>query len=247
MERPVVLSLGGWDPCGGAGLAADIKTLAAHNVIGMGIATAITYQTEDRFVGLSWVTTGEIIRQLRPIAEQYRFAAVKIGLIRSVQAIIGAIDLLKSRQPGVPIVWDPVIGASAGFGFHRRPSSFIRLMGDVTLLTPNLSEAALIFGNGTTVPQLNHLIGRNGWGSILLKGGHADGHANDLLLCGKEVATIGGVPFPNNGKHGSGCVFSSAVAANLAKGASLLTACENAKRYTEKFLLSSPSLLGVHD
>lgn len=246
MEQPVVLSLGGWDPSGGAGLAADIKTFEAHGVLGMGLATALTFQSHDRFEGLTWVTEADLLNQLQPILAKYRIAAVKIGLVQSAAAIGRVLHCIRSQQADVPVVWDPVLKASAGFGFHPDLAGFTSLLGMMTLTTPNLHEAQRLFGQCTAAPVLNRLVEANRWGGILLKGGHAVGHANDLLLTGTHIHHIEGERFTHRAKHGSGCVLSSAIAANLAKGATLPNACTNAKRYTERFLLSSPTLLGTH-
>jgi hydroxymethylpyrimidine/phosphomethylpyrimidine kinase len=247
MEQPIVLTIGGWDPCGGAGLAADIKTMEMNGVTGMGIATAITYQSADCFYGLRWIDIKDIGKQLHSIVSQYTISAIKIGIIENTIVLTELLNRIQSAlDNSIPIVWDPVLKATAGYEFHSQPSSMLKLLNRITLLTPNTHEFESIFGQIVTAHQLNSLIISNKWSSILLKGGHAEGHANDLLLNGTDITEIPGERFDVNGKHGSGCVLSSAIASNLAKGMPLLQACQLAKAYTERFLKSSATLLGSH-
>lgn len=246
MERSIVLAIGGWDPSGGAGLAADIKTLEMNGVVGMGIATAITFQSADRFWGLRWIELKDIVNQFNSIVSQYDIACVKIGMIQDpsiVRELVGRLSALNVR---VPIVWDPVLKASAGYEFVSQTKGILNLMDRIALLTPNQMEFQSIFGEVDAINHVNELIKQNGWGAVLLKGGHAEDHASDVLLNGQSCLTIEGQRFDNLGKHGSGCVLSSAIAGGLAKGLSLAQACTEGKRYVERFLLSSSSLLGRH-
>jgi hydroxymethylpyrimidine/phosphomethylpyrimidine kinase len=247
MERPIVVTVGGWDPSGGAGLAADIKTMEMNGVTGMGVASAITFQSADKFWGLKWVESKDIIKQLNSIINQYSISCIKIGMTENaavVRDIANRIDCLFDHH--IPIVWDPVLKASAGYDFGNDVESIVRLLPRIDLLTPNRDEFDLIFGQLDTPSYINQRIKENNWGAVLLKGGHAQDHASDMLFDGKTQTIIKGERFDNVGKHGSGCVLSSAIASNLAKGASLAEACRLAKKYAEGFILSTPTLLGNH-
>ena len=247
-QVPIVLSVGGWDPCGGAGLAADIKTFEANGVRGMGVCSAITSQVEDRFDASQWVDSELVQSQIYTLLGKYHFEAVKFGIIESVELLAQWIHALKTASVSVQLVWDPVLKASAGYGFHTRidTGSLFEILRQITLLTPNLHEAECLFGSSEPV-VIQEIIRRNNACSVLLKGGHAGSHANDVLIDAEGITVIEGVRFINSkGKHGSGCVFSATVCAALAKGASLAKACELAKRYTESFILSDNGLLGWH-
>ena len=119
MNRPYVLSIAGFDPSGGAGILADIKTMEALQVQGFGVATSLTYQNENAFLGLHWISLERIIAQLKPLISIYPISVVKIGLIESPTVLQGLLNYLKENLPSVRIVWDPILRASAGFDFHK--------------------------------------------------------------------------------------------------------------------------------
>ena len=248
MEQPLALSVAGWDPCGGAGLAADIKTFEANLVTGMGACTALTAQTHDRFYSLRWISQHEIEGQLRALFDNYRFEAVKFGIVESTQIIVNCIAMAIENNPRVKVVWDPVMRATAGHDFHRELNleRLTNLLKRLTLVTPNIREAQMIFG--TSHPgELWEIVKEREISPVLLKGGHSRGVANDFLIERDGISTIEGEKFEDSrGKHGSGCVFSAAACAFMARGESLFDACVTAKRYTEGFILSSPGLLGWH-
>ena len=116
----------------------------------------------------------------------------------------------------------------------------------IDLLTPNKPEAELLFGTSDAL-KIQDIVRKFELCSVLLKGGHSNDDANDLLINCNSVIEITGERFNNNpGKHGSGCVLSAAICAQLAIGKSLETACIKAKKYVERYILSSNHLLGKH-
>lgn len=248
--KPVVISIGGWDPCGGAGLAADIKTFEMNGVAGMGVCSSITCQTHTRFDMLEWTELSLIQSQLLPLLSAYDVKAIKFGIMPDLETILAVIQLVKVKFPEVMVVWDPVLRASAGYHFHRELKVHLlnRLLQQVTLVTPNVHEARWLFGQEHPNDEaLQQLLKFNGWGAILLKGGHADHHADDVLITHNTIERLPGQRFPDDAaKHGSGCVLSAAITANLAKGYLINEACHNGKQYVEGFLLSSAGLLGYH-
>ncbi len=247
-QEPIVLSLGGWDPCGGAGLAADIKTFEAHRLLGLGVTTALTAQNHQHFIALHPISTEHILDQLTALLKVYQPQAAKFGLIPDTGLMEPVIDALQDSCPGIELTWDPVLKASAGFQFHSsfKKKELFALMRKMNLLTPNQPEAQTLFG--TLDPQaIQELIHKEDLCPVLLKGGHAQNHANDLLIQAHQIDTISGKPFPSSfAKHGSGCVLSAAICCGLAKGSDLLNACSMAKSYTENFLQSAPGPLGWH-
>lgn len=243
--RPIVLAIAGLDPCGGAGLLADIKTIEQHKCLGFGVTTAITCQTEDRFNSVRWIEEHEIICQIEPLLERYDIAAVKIGLIQSTQILDRILGLLTAK--GIPnIVWDPVLTASAGFDFNNNSGTvdFPELLRKVTLITPNLQEAIDLSKVSDPISAARKLADST---AVLLKGGHAlTGLGIDYLFINSKKISLAPVTQLHFSKHGSGCILSSSIAAFFAKKKSLESACTNAKRYIEKALVSNSNLLAYH-
>jgi len=245
--RPKVLSIAGFDPSGGAGILADIKTFEQCEAYGMGVTTAITYQTEDQFLGVRWLSSEEILSQLMPLLTDYTFSAVKIGLVKDQNILQEIIIALRKYSMQVPIVVDPILKATAGYQFHDGvvKDIFKLILPDITLLTPNWDEARAISGNIDGLEGARLLAAET---NILLKGGHArEGIGTDYLFF-KEgqvilLAPKGSTASP---KHGSGCVLSASITAFLSQGFSLQEACRKGKDYTYQYLLSSSSLLGCH-
>ncbi|TCO07476.1 hydroxymethylpyrimidine/phosphomethylpyrimidine kinase [Natronoflexus pectinivorans] len=242
-----VVSIGGWDPCGGAGLGADIKTFERLGMRGMGVCSAITSQAHNRFDSLRWTSQKVISSQLESLLMSYSIKAVKFGIIESPEVLHECIIQIKRANPDAIIVWDPVIKASAGFCFHesRAREGLLDVLNVVNLVTPNIPEAQWLFG-ASNASDIQKKMEKSGLKAVALKGGHAENHANDLLIQPDSVEVIKGERYNNPGKHGSGCVFSAAICALLAKGKSLSEACREAKKYTERFILSSNELLGWH-
>ncbi|GAO31457.1 hydroxymethylpyrimidine/phosphomethylpyrimidine kinase [Geofilum rubicundum] len=243
---PIALSIGGWDPCGGAGLAADIKTFEMSGVLGMGVCTAVTCQVHDAFEGMEWTDDDLIFSQLKLLISRYELRAVKFGIVPSMAVLSQCIALLKASFPGIKMIWDPILKASAGYAFHANTATddLSSVLSAVTLITPNTMEAGQLWGTADA-RELQKMLQPGG--ALLLKGGHAVGHANDVLIEEEGIRVIAGEKFANNpGKHGSGCVLSAAICAQLAKGEGLYEACVSGKRYAERYIRSTGHLLGRH-
>lgn len=240
-----VLCIGGMDPSGGAGLLADIKTLHQFGVNGFGVTTAITYQNESEFEGLEWVAPEQLIRQLTPLlGKGYAIGAVKIGLIQNLYVLDALLKYLDQQLTDVPVIWDPVLSASAGWAFHDKLDADL-LQGAlqrVDVLTPNLPESQQL-ASALGLAELTILHGPH----ILLKGGHQQGAPVDQLYQdGKLIHLLNGERLEGKSLHGSGCVFASALAAELAKGNELVTAFAHAKNYVYQLMNVSETPLGKH-
>jgi hydroxymethylpyrimidine/phosphomethylpyrimidine kinase len=245
--RPYVLSIAGFDPSGGAGILADVKTFEANHAYGLGVCTAITYQDESSFSGLSWISLEEIIRQTDTVLKKYKPDCIKIGLIESLPVLLKLIHHIRKHLPTVRIIWDPILKASAGFDFHSQIDLpvFRDICSELFLITPNIPEAVELGEAGAAEMNAAEISKAC---NVFLKGGHrADKTGEDLLFLtnGKRI-TYGGRPKSIYQKHGTGCILSSAIAARLAKGADLEKACLLAKDYTLTVLESNISLLGFH-
>ncbi len=247
-KHPIVLSIAGFDPTGGAGVLADVKTCEQHHCLGMGVLTANTNQTETSFLSVDWFDKQTIITQLQPILNNYEISAVKIGIVENLDTLLELLTYVKGSFPSVPIVWDPVLSASSGFELHAswNKESLNQILGMIHLITPNVNEVRRItqledeIEGAFQLAQLTH---------VLLKGGHSS------LRLGVDLLFEGGIPreIPSKSdpektasKHGSGCILSAAIASNLALGKPLLEACQDAKHYIEKRLSSNEHLLAYH-
>ena len=116
-SRPIVLSIAGFDPCGGAGVLADIKTFEQHQCLGMAINTAITNQVEDKFISVNWFSSDEIISQIKTLTEYYKIDFVKIGIVQNINTLNAIVTFLKQQNKNITIVWDTVLASSTGFAF----------------------------------------------------------------------------------------------------------------------------------
>jgi len=239
-NRPIVLSIAGLDPSAGAGILADIKTYENNQVYGLGVVSAITYQNENQFNGLKWIDFSIIEDQLNALFDQNNIDFVKIGLIESLSLLNNICQYLRARNNSIKIIWDPIISSSTGFKFHNEidKKEFKKAMGTIYLTTPNIDEANMLFGEEVEI---------NNNRNIYLKGGHSEGSfVQDILYFNGDKYEFKSSRIQNGEKHGSGCVLSSAITANLAKGQNVIDACKNARDYTLTFLKSNSTLLGYH-
>jgi hydroxymethylpyrimidine/phosphomethylpyrimidine kinase len=239
------MTIAGHDPSGGAGLTADCKTFEQNKTVGLSVCTANTVQTESEFVSVNWLPHDLIMQQVEKLYKEYQPQVVKIGLIESFGLLISVLEWLKQQNPDVTIIWDPVLKSTTGFEFHQKTEGLNNLLKYVTLVTPNMQEAGKLFGSKNPKDIKKYCHG-NPTLSVLLKGGHAGQKGTDLLISQNETFTIPGEPFTGYEKHGTGCILSSAIAANIAKGSKLKEACIKGKKYVEKAMLSNKGLLAYH-
>jgi hydroxymethylpyrimidine/phosphomethylpyrimidine kinase len=246
-NKPYVLSIAGFDPSSGAGITSDIKTFEQNGVYGLGACSAITYQNESEFEGVDWLPVENIIRQMEVLFRKYSIGYVKIGLVENLEVLYRLVFYLSGKN--TCIVWDPIVNASAGYSFHSNwDIGLIKaIMANIYLLTPNLPEFIFI-GNLLGLQSAPEFIHETQLKALLLKGGHNSGNecADNLYLEHNKVVSIKGNRIAGTEKHGTGCVLSSAIVAQLALGGNLPQACGYAKRYVEKFIQSNPILLGYH-
>jgi hydroxymethylpyrimidine/phosphomethylpyrimidine kinase len=244
-KRLPVLSIAGFDPSGGAGILADIKTFEANKLLGLGVCTAITFQNDQEFDGVQWVPSDEIQRQIEVLARRFSLDWVKIGLIENLPTLKLLIQYLKELNPEVKIIWDPIFKASAGFVFHSQldREDLTEICKDITLLTPNLDEINKMFPDMSPESGADYL---SQYCNILLKGGHDAGDKARDLLFANGLITIYESDRMSCGKHGTGCVLSSAILTNLAKGYDIKDACREGKEYVTDFIKSDSGLLGLH-
>jgi len=246
-NRPIVLTIAGFDPSGGAGVLADIKTFEQHKVYGFAINTTNTIQTENSFYKIDWTPIDFVLESISTLLDNYPIKAVKIGIVPSLDSLSEIIFCLKKHSPTIKIIWDPVLKSSTEFEFLllKNQTNFIDILQQIVLTTPNYDEIKHFNRDEKNAQKIAKFY--SDYCSILLKGGHNSNEIGvDYLYCQNTIHKY--LPKNNNcfEKHGSGCVLSAAITANLALGQNLKTACENAKIYTENYLLSNPTKLGFH-
>lgn len=246
-NRPIVLSIAGFDPCGGAGVLADIKTFEQHKVVGLAVNTAQTLQTENHFISIKWEAENDILTALEILLTQYDVTTVKIGIIENIGRLTNIVSFIHQKKAAIKIIVDTVIKSSSGFVFWNERTNEEVLMGmlsKVFLITPNYHEVLQLmpFANAKEAAQRisSHC-------NVLLKGGHNEEEKGvDYLYSKNSVVKFDSGNADVFAKHGSGCVLSAAITANLALGFDLQIACANAKKYIEQFLSSNKTLLGYH-
>lgn len=247
-----VLSIAGSDPSGGAGIQADLKTFSARGVYGMAVVTALTAQNTQGVDGVHAVPPDFVARQIRTIFADIRVDAVKIGMIADA-AIAEAVADALSPHSGIPLVLDPVMIAKGGAPLLAPDAVEVlarRLLPMASLVTPNLPEAAALLGEpvaGTRtamVAQAQRLLGP-GTLAVLVKGGHLGGDDSpDVLATQGGFLWFEGTRIATRNTHGTGCTLSSALAAELARGALPEQAVAAAKRYLAG-AIASADLLSV--
>ena len=245
--RKYVLSIAGFDPSGGAGVLADIKTFESNKVYGLGVISANTFQNDEEFNKVDWVPVDKIIEQIDILKKRFEFEYVKIGLVENLEVLNILVSSLRSQVSSLKIVWDPILKASAGFEFHKEVNKALseNICRELYLITPNMPEALQLGIHTEATENAKHL---SQFCNVFLKGGHAEKKVGYDTLFLKEGKQFSFRPKIKDvfSKHGSGCVLSSAITANLAKGEDLHRACLKAKQYTEKVLNSNKTLLGFH-
>jgi hydroxymethylpyrimidine kinase/phosphomethylpyrimidine kinase len=236
----IALSIAGSDSGAGAGIQADLKMFSALNVYGCTAITAITAQNTKNVTQIFEIPPPMVEQQIRSILVDMRPNAIKIGMVYSSSIIDAVYCSLKKITFKIPIVLDPILAAGTGAKLLRTDAykSFVsKLIPLCTLITPNRMEAEklanIVIKTENDAIEAARKINKLGAENILVKGGHADSaYVTDLLIDGKGDTT----KFTNprlkiREIHGSGCNFSSAVTAYLAKGIGLVQACKMANEH----------------
>lgn len=245
-KRPYVLSIAGFDPTGGAGVLSDIKTFEAYKTIGLGISTAITYQTEANFLGVDWLGAHQVNQQLEPLLQKYKLDVVKIGLIENLECLSFLVDKLKHYSPEIKIIWDPILQSSTGFSFHDNLNRtiFESLAARLFMITPNLVEINQLYPELSPLEAADHL---SGYCKVYLKGGHDQKNTGrDYLISQGKTTPYKAKKVSPYPKHGTGCILSAAFAAGITKTYPLHKAILKGKQYVTNVLMSNKTGLGYH-
>jgi hydroxymethylpyrimidine/phosphomethylpyrimidine kinase len=232
---PVVLVLGGLDPTGGAGIQADIEAVASMGSHAASVATAITVQDTTDVIGYTPLAASLVIEQARAVLEDVPVAAIKIGMLGSVE-VIEAIHTLLNDYPDKPVVLDPVLVAGGGGALANEPmvgAMKTLLFPQSTIITPNGQEARALAPEADTLDACAMALLAHGPGFVLITGG------------GENTAQVINALYGNNRAleryqwerlegqyHGSGCTLAAALAGILAQSDEPITAVRKAQEYT---------------
>ncbi|HEY2647072.1 MAG TPA: bifunctional hydroxymethylpyrimidine kinase/phosphomethylpyrimidine kinase [Candidatus Acidoferrales bacterium] len=237
---PIVMTIAGFDPSAGAGVAADLKTFAAHNCYGVAAITALTVQSTQGVKSVHDTPAAELRAQLDALLEDIKISAIKIGMLghRGNAVIVGE---FLDRAGVANVVLDPVMKSTSGetdlvdAGGIKYISE--ELLKRATVVTPNIAEAEILTGIPIKDPAAMEAAARKlverGARAVVVKGGHME-KAIDILFDGTEVLRFGGDHIKSENTHGSGCTFASSIAAQLACGRPLREAVLLAKAYVTK-------------
>jgi hydroxymethylpyrimidine/phosphomethylpyrimidine kinase len=242
-----ILIIAGSDSSGGAGIQADIKTVAMLGGHPMTAITAVTAQNTVGVTGIHPVPTEIILAQIDAVIGDIGVDAVKIGMIGGAFAagqIASRLERLKAEQPGVAIVFDPVMVASSGAALadNATIAAFGRLMEVATIATPNLPELKQLTSEEDPVSAALHLVGQHGC-AVLIKGGHEEGDAlADALIETDNMTSWQGQRIDTTSTHGTGCTLASAIAFFLAEGSTLADAVARAREFVRVALRDAPEL-----
>ena len=231
------LTIAGSDSCGGAGIQADLKTMMAHKVYGMSIITALVAQNTTGVRDIMEVTTQFLNEQFDCVFEDIYPDAIKIGMVSSPSLIETIVTKLK-QYPVNNIVVDPVMVSTSGSRLLADNALKIlkeSLIPLASIITPNIPEAQvladMIIDSKVEMINAAEKISSFYNGYILIKGGHFENRADDLLYYQGNITWLENEKINNPNTHGTGCTLSSAIASNLAIGYSMNESVIKAKKY----------------
>jgi hydroxymethylpyrimidine/phosphomethylpyrimidine kinase len=244
---PIALTIAGSDPSGGAGIQADLKTFHQFGVYGAAAITLITVQNTVRVSRVECLPAELVVEQVRAVLEDLKPGAAKTGALGNA-AIVEAVAEL-AAEFDFPLVVDPVMVSKHGAALvsaEAREAVGLRLVPRARLVTPNLEEAAALTGLAVTdVAAMRRAAERlcaMGAQAALVKGGHLAGCATDVLFDGREWHELEAPRIETRQTHGTGCTYSAAITAELARGVELRAAVERAKSFITEAIRSAPGL-----
>jgi hydroxymethylpyrimidine/phosphomethylpyrimidine kinase len=242
---PIVLTIAGFDPSSGAGITADVKTIAAHGCYGVACITALTVQSTQGVFRVEPVSPDLVVQTLSELAGDVEFAAIRIGMLGSAGVAEAVASFLSGRR-AKNVVLDPVIRSSSGADLlDPQGVEFMRkwLLPLATVVTPNIDEAESL--SGMSVRSLGEMkaaaehLQRLGARSIVITGGHLPENTDLLRLNSGEEHEFASPRLESNSTHGTGCAFATSLACNLALGKDVKEAVGNAKEFVSKAIAAA--------
>lgn len=248
-DNPVALTIAGSDSSGGAGLQADLKTFTVLNVYGMSVVTAITAQNTLGVQQVQVLPQDMVSQQIQSVVQDIRPGATKTGMLATAELIHTVAQSVKQHTIK-PLVVDPVMIAKSGDQLidARAISTLVtQLLPLATVITPNQHEVARLLGETSisrTIPQAEaaarELCARFGCGGCVVKAISDSQDAVDVFFDGAQMHLFRGTCIRDGGTHGSGCAFSAAITAWLAKGCAMVDAVRLAKQFIQQAISQAP-------
>ncbi len=245
--KPVALSIAGSDPSGGAGIQADLKTFHQFGVYGEAVLTLLTVQNTTEVAAVHLIEPGLVVAQIRAVLVDIPPQAVKTGALGNASIIRAVAAVLAEAR--LPLVVDPVMISKHGSSLiadEAREVLLAELLPLATLVTPNLPEAealtSLTVDSPASMKEAARVLHAATGAAILVKGGHLQGAALDLLFDGDTFHEFTSERLWTPNTHGTGCTYSAAITAALAIGLELPEAVERAKSYITEAIRTNPGL-----
>ena len=248
-QMPVALTVAGFDPSGGAGVVADVKTFTAFGCFAAAAVTSLTFQNTTGVFGAAHQTAETVRAQVEAVAEDFRVAGAKTGMLPTREIIREVARLFRETNLPAPVV-DPVVRSTSGFDLiddEALDALKRELLPLARVATPNIPEAERI--TGLVVRDREGMLGAAramrelGARAVLVKGGHLEGDAVDLLLDEDgRVKTFTAARVETSSTHGTGCTLAAAIAACLARGRNLEESVAAAKRFVTEAIRRAPGL-----
>jgi len=243
-----IFSIAGSDPSGGAGIQADIKTITALGGYAMAAITALTVQNSHEVYAVHPVAADIVAAQVRAVMEDIPPDAIKVGMMGSAD-IVHCLSLIFSQYCDIPLIVDPVILSTSGHSLLEKDAVDIlisEIFPQITLLTPNLAEAARLAGcdmpaSIDDMKRVGKTLRAMGPAAVLVKGGHLDaGRVTDILVTEAGVTAFSSPMIETRHTHGTGCTLASAIATGIGQGKSLMDAVKMAHEYVHNAILTAP-------
>jgi hydroxymethylpyrimidine/phosphomethylpyrimidine kinase len=236
---PILLTIAGFDPSCGAGVAADLKTFAAHGCYGIAAITSLTVQNTQGVEAVHNTPSAELREQLEVLIKDSEITAVKIGMLgnRGNAVVVG--EFLDAHKFNL-VVHDPVMRSSSNTELLDNAGVkylSTELLKRADVVTPNVPEAEIL--TGVSIKEVADMeaaarkLVEMGAKAVIVKGGHME-KATDVVFDGKDVHQLGGDKVKLENAHGTGCTFASALTAQMAVGRGLVEAATLAKAYVMK-------------
>jgi hydroxymethylpyrimidine/phosphomethylpyrimidine kinase len=248
VRLPVALTIAGSDSGGGAGIQADLKTFAFLGVHGTSAITAITAQNTTGVSGILELPVALIAQQIDAVVDDIGVQAAKTGMLSSAEIIATVADAVERHHIELLVV-DPVMVAKGGAKLLREDAVDAlrsRLIPLAAVVTPNMPEAEVLLGRTIHSLEERRQAARDivamGARAAVVKGGHAEGDATDVFFDGSRLLELRGDRITTANTHGSGCVFSAAITAGLARGQDTATAVHEAKEFITRAIAASLEL-----
>lgn len=245
---PVALTIAGFDPSGGAGVIADIKTFTQFGCFATAAVTSLTFQNTTGVFGAVHQTAEAVRAQVLPVIEDFSVAGAKTGMLPTREVIDEVARLFRETELPAPVV-DPVVRSTSGYDLindEALRALEAELLPLARIVTPNIPEAERITGIQITdeegMRRAARLMRAMGARAVLVKGGHLAGEALDVLDDDGQIMVFREARIETTATHGTGCTLAAGISACLARGMDLQAAVGAAKRFVTDAIRHAPQL-----